>query len=143
MPAPILPTAVDPGDAAFQANAGGMLGLLGEIDGLLGQASLGGGERAIARHRGRGKLLIMTGWRSSRMSMIQIRRSRKRSWGVRCASHTSTSSPRPGNGIDVSPRGDAPGFVRVLDDHTLVIPDRRGNNRLDSMGNLLVNASWP
>jgi uncharacterized protein len=46
---------------------------------------------------------------------------------------------QPGNGIDVSPRGDAPGFVRVLDDHTLVIPDRKGNNRLDSMTNLLVN----
>jgi uncharacterized protein len=46
---------------------------------------------------------------------------------------------QPGNGIDVSPRGDVPGFVRVLDEHTLIIPDRRGNNRLDSMGNLLVN----
>ncbi|MBZ5490375.1 MAG: pyridoxamine 5'-phosphate oxidase family protein [Acidobacteriia bacterium] len=46
---------------------------------------------------------------------------------------------QPGNGVDISPRGDAPGFVRVLDDHTLVIPDRRGNNRLDSMTNLLVN----
>jgi PPOX class probable FMN-dependent enzyme len=48
-------------------------------------------------------------------------------------------STQPGNGIDISPRGDAPGFVCVLDDHTLVIPDRQGNNRLDSMGNLLVN----
>jgi PPOX class probable FMN-dependent enzyme len=48
-------------------------------------------------------------------------------------------STQPGNGIDISPRGDAPGFVRVLDEHTLVIPDRRGNNRLDSMTNLLVN----
>jgi uncharacterized protein len=48
-------------------------------------------------------------------------------------------STQPDNGIDISPRGDAPGFVRVLDDHTLVIPDRRGNNRLDSMANLLVN----
>jgi len=47
---------------------------------------------------------------------------------------------QPGNGIDISPRGDAPGFVRVLDEHTLVIPDRRGNNRLDSMTNLLVNS---
>lgn len=46
---------------------------------------------------------------------------------------------QPDNGIDISPRGDAPGFVRVLDEHTLVIPDRRGNNRLDSMTNLLVN----
>lgn len=48
-------------------------------------------------------------------------------------------STQSDNGIDISPRGDAPGFVRVLDDHTLVIPDRQGNNRLDSMGNLLVN----
>jgi PPOX class probable FMN-dependent enzyme len=45
----------------------------------------------------------------------------------------------PETGIDVSPRGDAPGFVRVLDDHTLVIPDRTGNNRLDSMTNLLAD----
>lgn len=45
----------------------------------------------------------------------------------------------PELGIDVSPRGDAPGFVRVIDDRTLAIPDRRGNNRLDSMTNLLAN----
>jgi hypothetical protein len=38
------------------------------------------------------------------------------------------ASTQPGNGIDISPRGDAPGFVRVLDEHTLVIPDRQGNN---------------
>lgn len=38
---------------------------------------------------------------------------------------------------DVSPRGDPPGFVRVLDQKTLLIPDRKGNNRLDSMRNLL------
>jgi len=40
---------------------------------------------------------------------------------------------------DVSPRGDAPGFVQVADDHTLLIPDRRGNNRLDSLRNLVKN----
>jgi PPOX class probable FMN-dependent enzyme len=40
---------------------------------------------------------------------------------------------------DVSPKGDAPGFVRVLDDHHLVIPDRPGNKRLDGMRNLLTN----
>jgi PPOX class probable FMN-dependent enzyme len=38
---------------------------------------------------------------------------------------------------DASPRGDAPGFVRVLDEKTLLIPDRRGNNRVDSFGNIL------
>ena len=38
---------------------------------------------------------------------------------------------------DVSPRGDAPGFVYVLDDRTLVIPDRPGNNRIDGLSNLV------
>lgn len=42
-------------------------------------------------------------------------------------------------GADVSPRGDPPGFVRVLDDQTLLLPDRVGNNRLDGMVNLLTN----
>ena len=46
------------------------------------------------------------------------------------------TSDADGN-TDVSPRGDAPGFVRVLDDRTLVIPDRRGNNRLDSLANIV------
>ena len=41
---------------------------------------------------------------------------------------------------DVSPKGDAPGFVHVLDDRHLVIPDRPGNRRLDGMGNLVQNA---
>jgi len=49
----------------------------------------------------------------------------------------STSSA--GGRIDVSPRGDAPGFVQVVDDKTLFIPDRPGNNRLDSMTNILEN----
>ena len=40
---------------------------------------------------------------------------------------------------DVSPKGDVPGFVRVLDERRLVIPDRPGNKRLDGMRNLLVN----
>lgn len=41
--------------------------------------------------------------------------------------------------VDASPRGDGPGFVRVLDDRTLLIPDRRGNNRIDSFGNLVAS----
>ena len=40
---------------------------------------------------------------------------------------------------DVSPKGDAPGFVQVLDDHHLAIPDRLGNNRLDGMRNVVEN----
>jgi uncharacterized protein len=42
-------------------------------------------------------------------------------------------------GADISPRGDPAGFVRVLDELTLLVPDRVGNNRLDAMTNLLVN----
>jgi uncharacterized protein len=40
---------------------------------------------------------------------------------------------------DVSPKGDGPGFVRVLDDRHLVIPDRIGNNRLDGLRNVVEN----
>jgi PPOX class probable FMN-dependent enzyme len=42
-------------------------------------------------------------------------------------------------GIDCSPRGDKPGFVQVADDTTLLIPDRRGNNRVDSLLNIVAN----
>jgi PPOX class probable FMN-dependent enzyme len=47
---------------------------------------------------------------------------------------TSTS-----DGADVTPRGDAPGFVHVRDDSTLLLPDWPGNNRLDSLSNLVAN----
>jgi hypothetical protein len=40
-------------------------------------------------------------------------------------------------GLDCSPRGDEPGFVRVADERTLMIPDRRGNNRIDSLRNIV------
>jgi PPOX class probable FMN-dependent enzyme len=40
-------------------------------------------------------------------------------------------------GLDCSPRGDAAGFVRVLDERTLALPDRRGNNRIDSLSNVV------
>jgi hypothetical protein len=46
----------------------------------------------------------------------------------------ATSGP---GGLDGSPRGDAPGFVVVHDERTLLLPDRRGNNRLDSLRNVL------
>jgi PPOX class probable FMN-dependent enzyme len=41
------------------------------------------------------------------------------------------------NGADCSPRGDPAGFVRVQDDHTVLVPDRRGNNRIDTLRNIL------
>lgn len=46
----------------------------------------------------------------------------------------ATSGP---GGLDCSPRGDRPGFVRILDDRTLALPDRRGNNRVDSLRNIV------
>ena len=46
----------------------------------------------------------------------------------------ATSGP---DGLDCSPRGDPPGFVRVVDETTLIVPDRRGNNRIDSLRNLV------
>jgi len=48
----------------------------------------------------------------------------------------TTSGP---NGIDVSPRGGEAGFVVVEDEHTLLLPDLSGNNRIDSMRNLLAD----
>ena len=46
----------------------------------------------------------------------------------------ATSGP---DGLDCSPRGDAAGFVRVHDERTLMLPDRRGNNRVDSLRNIV------
>lgn len=40
-------------------------------------------------------------------------------------------------GLDCSPRGDKPGFIRIHDDRTLMLPDRRGNNRIDSLRNVV------
>src|SRR5207237_6141362 len=49
------------------------------------------------------------------------------------------ASTDPSGRCDASPKGDAPGFVRVLDDETLLIPDRLGNNRVDTISNLLAS----
>jgi PPOX class probable FMN-dependent enzyme len=48
----------------------------------------------------------------------------------------ATSGP---GGVDTSPRGDAPGFVAVEDEKTLLLPDRPGNNRIDSLRNILAD----
>jgi hypothetical protein len=47
----------------------------------------------------------------------------------------------PGGGVDVSPRGDPPSFVRILDDRTLLIPDRPGNRIGDTLTNLIGDPS--
>lgn len=48
----------------------------------------------------------------------------------------ATSGPE---GLDTSPRGDPKGFVRVVDDKTIILPERRGNNRIDSLRNLVTD----
>jgi uncharacterized protein len=49
------------------------------------------------------------------------------------------ATARPGGGMDVSPRGDPPGFVRVLDERTVLLPERPGNRLADTLVNLLCD----
>ncbi len=53
------------------------------------------------------------------------------------ASPFATLATAGPEGLDCSPRGDRPGFVRVHDEKTLMLPDRRGNNRVDSLRNIV------
>ena len=55
---------------------------------------------------------------------------------IEAAPFLAMATAGPG-GLDVTPRGDPPGFVEVADERTLLIPDRRGNNRVDSLRNLI------
>ena len=54
------------------------------------------------------------------------------------ASVGGDSGGHPG-GMDCSPRGDGPGCVKILDDRTIAFPDRRGNNRLDTLRNIIAD----
>ncbi|HZB62298.1 MAG TPA: pyridoxamine 5'-phosphate oxidase family protein [Microvirga sp.] len=55
------------------------------------------------------------------------------------ASPFAALATRGSEGLDCSPRGDGPGFVRVRDEKTLLLPDRRGNNRIDSLRNIVLD----
>ncbi|MEM9603690.1 MAG: pyridoxamine 5'-phosphate oxidase family protein [Pseudomonadota bacterium] len=55
---------------------------------------------------------------------------------LEAAPFVAVASSGPG-GLDCSPRGDGPGFVQIADERTLLLPDRRGNNRLDTLRNLV------
>ena len=74
----------------------------------------------IKRIMVRSKIFIMR--KAPRLSFIVI--NKDHSWNI--------ASSDPAGPADVSPRGDEPGFVKVLDPQTLLIPDRIGNNRLDT-----------
>jgi PPOX class probable FMN-dependent enzyme len=58
---------------------------------------------------------------------------------VRASPLVIISSVGP-DGMDGSPRGDAPGFVRIIDPRTLAIPDRPGNNRIDTLRNVVLDS---
>ena len=49
------------------------------------------------------------------------------------------ATARPDGGLDVSPRGDPAGFVRIIDDHTLLLPERPGNKLADTLTNILAD----
>jgi uncharacterized protein len=57
---------------------------------------------------------------------------------IEAAPFCAVATTGPG-GLDCSPRGDGAGFVQVLDDKTVALPDRRGNNRLDSLRNIVAD----
>jgi PPOX class probable FMN-dependent enzyme len=58
---------------------------------------------------------------------------------VRLSPFAVLSTASPDGAPEVSPRGGDPGFVKVLDEHRLLLPDRQGNNRMDSLRNLTAN----
>ena len=58
---------------------------------------------------------------------------------VRLSPFAVLSTASPDGEPEVSPRGGDPGFVKVLDEHRLLLPDRQGNNRMDSLRNLVAN----
>jgi hypothetical protein len=55
---------------------------------------------------------------------------------IEAAPFFALASSGPG-GLDCSPRGDPAGFVRIADEQTLLVPDRRGNNRIDTLRNIV------
>ena len=57
---------------------------------------------------------------------------------IRAAPFVVVATSGPG-GLDCSPRGDPAGFVQITDNRTLLLPDRRGNNRLDTLRNLVID----
>jgi PPOX class probable FMN-dependent enzyme len=60
-------------------------------------------------------------------------------WFIERAPFAFIGTANAAGQCDVSPKGDSPGFVQVLDDETLLIPDRPGNNRADSLMNIIEN----
>ncbi|RDJ92992.1 pyridoxamine 5'-phosphate oxidase family protein, partial [Lacticaseibacillus rhamnosus] len=75
-------------------------------------------------------------WRPARRSRSSPGSSTRHT-ARRCAPGPSATSASAAQTMDASPRGGAPGFIKTLDAHTLLIPDAPGNNRLDTLENIL------
>ena len=58
---------------------------------------------------------------------------------IECSPFVCVATSDPGGGLDVSPRGDPAGFVRVIDERTLLLPERPGNRIADTLTNLLAD----
>jgi PPOX class probable FMN-dependent enzyme len=58
---------------------------------------------------------------------------------IECSPFVCVATADPDGGLDVSPRGDPAGFVRIVDDRTLLLPERPGNRIADSLANLLAD----
>ncbi len=58
---------------------------------------------------------------------------------VEASPFVCVATARPDGGLDVSPRGDPPGFVRILDERTLLLPERPGNRLADTLTNVLAD----
>ena len=77
---------------------------------------------------------------SDHVKNIRLRKLEKHTRSfIRHSPFLCLATVNPDGSCEVSPRGDPPGFVEILDDHTLLLPDRKGNNRIDSMLNLVDN----
>src|SRR5690348_13710377 len=89
-------------------------------------------EDALRERIGGGPIPIVAGKIANRLNHLTRR-------FVELSPFVCIATGRPDGGLDVSPRGDGAGFVRILDDRTLLLPERPGNKLADSLTNLLVD----
>lgn len=86
------------------------------------------------------ELRLLYGEASEHVKKIRLLQLEKHSKNfIRHSPFICMASVNEDGSCEVSPRGDPPGFVEIIDDHTLLLPDRKGNNRVDSLVNIISN----
>ena len=84
------------------------------------------------------ELRSLYGWPKGRAKSKVLSQLEKHSINfIRHSPFLVMSTSDKSGGLDASPRGGKPGFVRIIDEHTLLIPDAKGNNRVDSLVNIV------